>query len=91
MSSSTERQSNGILPGENSTDYQAASNTEQRLGPSELWDELDPAQGSYFDPWRNDLMALNTNDFEFEEGQLNSDSLTKILESENEGLGEQPS
>jgi hypothetical protein len=82
-SSSTHFQSEAMSFGETPIGYSVASNAEQSQDFLELLGDLEFAEGSSFDPWQDDLMPFNINNFGFDEAQLNSDSLTKILELEN--------
>jgi hypothetical protein len=77
----TRCQSEDTSLGQKPIEHPVASNTEQShdfLGDSKF------EEGSYFDPRQNDFMPFDTSNFEFDEGQLNSDWLAKVLESEND-------
>ena len=83
VSSSTYCQSEAMSVGQKVIEYPVASNTEksQHL---ELLSDSEFAESSYFDGWQDDFMPFDNNSIEFDEEQLNSDSLSKILELENE-------
>jgi hypothetical protein len=79
LSSSTPCQSEAMSLGQQLIKYPVASNTEQSQDFLGLLGDSGFAEGLDFDQLQNDFMP-----FEFDEEQLNSDSLTKILESEND-------
>ncbi len=84
MYSSTHGQSGAMSVGQKPIECPIAFNIEQSQDFLNLLGNSEFTGGSYRDPWQDDFMSLDANNFEFDEGQLNSDSLKKILESEND-------